>query len=181
MRSIINKKKKYDLFTIIIVVISLTTLSIGALVLANFIGGENGIGGELRDTATDMANDGFISSENANYSTDFIKNDTTKFADNYVFWLFVGTFIGLMLTAMYLEFEPSVMIIIFIFGSIAVLGAWLGASIHTEFSEDLPTESAEMSKTAILMSSPYFPIFIFVGLIVMMVIMYQKKRAGEYQ
>lgn len=38
-----------------------------------------------------------------------------------------------------------------------------------------------MTKTELLMRNPYFPIFIFTGLIVMMVIMYSKKRSGEYQ
>jgi len=35
-----------------------------------------------------------------------------------------------------------------------------------------------MSKTALLMSNPYFPIFIFTGLIIMVVIMYSKRNSG---
>ena len=172
-------KYKYDLMTIIIVVITLTILSIGALMLANFIGGEDGLGAELKDSADEMANDGFINQTNADYATDFIYNDTGSFADNYVFWFFVATFLGLIFTAIYLEFEASVMVIIFIFGSIAILGAWMGSQIYGEFSADIPI--ASMSKTELLMSNPYFPVFIFIGLIVMMVIMYSKKRSGEYQ
>ena len=44
--------KKYDLFTIIIVVITLSTLAIFALVFTNLI--STGIGNELRETANDM-------------------------------------------------------------------------------------------------------------------------------
>lgn len=176
----IKKKLKYDLFTIITVVIILTVLVIFALVYANYIGA---LGGELKESADDLVADGTLTSENANYSTDFIANDVSHYADNYVFWFFVAIFVGLILTALYLEFEPAVMIIIFIFGTIAVLGAWLGSQIYGEFGGDaeLATTAGEMSKTQILMGSPYFPIFIFVGLIVMLVIMYSKKRSGEYQ
>jgi hypothetical protein len=167
---------KYDLMTILIVVVTLTLLSIFALVFSNF-GGM--IGEELRDVANDMD----INQTYANDSTKFLYEETPQFADNYVFWFFVATFIGLILTALYLEFEPAVMIIIFIFGSIAVLGAWIGSEVNSEFiaDESLAVTSAEMSKTELLMSNPYFPVFIFIGLIVMLVIMYTKKRSGEYQ
>jgi hypothetical protein len=180
LRSLIKQKKKYDLLTIIIVVAILTTLAIFALVFTNFI---SELGSDLKESADDLVSDGSINSENANYSTDFISNDLPKYSDNYVFWFFVAVFIGLILTALYLEFEPSVMIIIFIFGIIAILGAWLGSQIHTEFAEDesLSVTAGEMSKTTLLMSSPYFPIFIFIGLIVIIIIMYSKKRSGEYQ
>jgi len=175
-----KQKRKYDLMTIIIAVITLTVLAIGALVLGNFMGT---FGDDLKDTATDMTTDGQISADNAGYATDFIANDVEKYADNYVFWFFVAVFIGFILTAMYLEFEPAVMIIIFIFGSIAVLGAWFGSQIYGEFGADaeLAGTNTAMSKTAVLMGSPYFPVFIFAGLIIMMVIMYSKKRQGEYQ
>lgn len=174
-----RKKKvwlKYDLFSVIVAVVVLTTLSIGALVLGNFI---SDFGDNIRTEAQEME----INQTYVNQSTEFIKNDSVAFSDNYVFWFFVATFIGLILTALYLEFEPAIMIILFIFGAIAILGAWLGSNIHAEFAEDttLSTTSASMPKTQLIMGSPYFPIFIFVGLIVMIVIMYSKKRQGEYQ
>jgi hypothetical protein len=167
---------KYDLISILIIVVTLTLLSIGALVFSNF--GEM-IGEELRDVANDMD----INQTYANDSTKFLYEETPQYSDNYVFWFFVATFVGLILTALYLDFEPSVMIILFIFGSIAVLGAWIGSEINSEFIIDdtLATTSGNMTKTELLMSNPYFPVFIFVGLVVMLVIMYTKKRQGEYQ
>lgn len=168
--------RKYDLFTIIIVVITLTILAIGALVLANFIGE---FGSDLKDDANEMVSEGYLNQSNADYATNFIANDSGSFSDNYVFWFFIATFLGLILTAIYLEFEPSIMIILFIFGSIAILGAWLGSQIYGEFSTEVPVTA--MGKTAIFMGNPYFPVFILVGLIVMMVIMYSKKRTGDYQ
>jgi len=161
-------------------VIVITILAVGALVFTNLT---NDIGIDLQDEANDLVASGDLSLENAQVSTSFIAEDLPDYADNYVFWFFVASFIGLLMVGLFLEFEPSVMIIIFIFGSIAVLGAWMGSEVYTEFSEDtnLATTSAQMSKTALLMSSPYFPIFIFIALVGMMVIMYNKKRAGEYQ
>jgi hypothetical protein len=180
MKKINLHKRKYDLFSIIIAVIVLTVLAVGALVFAHFT---SIMGDELKESADEMVDDGYLNETNADYATDFADNDIPSFSDNYVFWFFIATFLGLIFTAMYLDFEPSVMIIIFIFGSIAILGAWLGSSINTEFAEDtdLAVTATQMSKTQVLMGSPYFPIFIFAGIIVMMVIMYSKKRPGEYQ
>lgn len=176
----LKSKRKYDLFSIIIAVIVITVLAIGALVFAHFT---SQMGTDLKTEADDMVTDGYLNQTNADYATDFMANDIPSFSDNYVFWFYIATFLGLIFTAMYLDFEPSIMIIIFIFGSIAILGAWLGSSIQTDFSSDtdLNSTSIQMPKTQILMSSPYFPIFIFIGLMVMMVIMYSKKRTGEYQ
>ena len=171
-----KNKKKYDILTIVIVAVTLTVLAIGALFLSGFIGE---FGDSLREDADDLVASGDISAENADISTDFIYNDSAKYADNYVFWFFIATFIGLILTALYLDFEPAIMIIIFIFGSIGVFGAWVGSEVYTGFAEDIVVE--EMSKTALLMSNPYFPVFIFVGLIVMLVIMYSKRNTGSFQ
>lgn len=169
-------QRKYDLFTIIIIAVVLSTLAIFALMNTAFVGD---IGDELRTTANDMD----INQTYANESTQFIVTDLPSFSDNYIFWFFVATFVGLIITALYLEFEPAIMIIIFIFGTIAVLSAWIGTQVYGEFAldADLATTAGEMTKTQLLMSNPYFPVFIFVGLIIMMVVMYSKKRAGEYQ
>lgn len=169
-------QRKYDLFTIIIISVVLSTLAIFALMNTSFT---KEIGTELRTTANDMD----INQTYANESTQFIVVDLPQFTDNYIFWFFVATFVGLIITALYLEFEPAIMIIIFIFGSIAVLSAWIGTQVYGEFAldADLATTAGEMTKTQLLMSNPYFPVFIFVGLIIMMVVMYSKKRAGEYQ
>jgi len=168
--------KKYDITTIIIVAITLTVLSIGALFLSSFIGD---LGSSLKEDADDLVASGDISSENADISTDFIYNDSSNFADNYVFWFFVATFIGLIITSMYLSFEPAIMIIIFIFGGFGVLGAWIGSEVYSGFAEEVVVP--EMSKTALLMSNPYFPVFIFTGLIIMIVIMYSKRGGGGMQ
>jgi hypothetical protein len=168
-----KNNKKYDITTIIIIAVSLTVLSIGALFLAGFMGE---FGTSLKEDADYMVSEGDVSSENADFATDFIYNDSSKYADNYVFWFFVATFVGLILTAMYLDFEPAIMIIIFIFGGFGVLGAWIGSEVYTGFAEDVVVP--EMSKTALLMSNPYFPIFIFAGLIVMVIIMYSKRNSG---
>jgi hypothetical protein len=174
MRKITSRK--YDIATIMILVVTLTALSVFALLFSNF---NNTFGNDLRDVANDMD----INSTYANDATEFMADDLPKYSDNYVFWFFVATFIGLIFTALYLEFEPAVMILLFIFGSIAVLGAWLGSEVYGEFAidESLNATAVEMSKTQLLMSNPYFPVFIFIGLIVMMIVMYNKKRAGEYQ
>lgn len=163
---------KFDLVTIIIAVSALIVLSIGALLIGNFGGS---FGSDLADTASDMD----ISSTNAGYATDFIENDSAKFGDNYFFWFLVATFIGIILTGLYLEFEPVTMILIFLFGCIAVAGAWMGSNMHSEFAQDTDLSSTDMPKTNALMSTPYFPIFIFVCLLILVIIMYTRKRGVD--
>ena len=165
-----KQEYKFDIFSIMVSVIILITLSLGALLLSGFMGE---FGDQIKEDALEMD----ISTENAETSTDFLANDIEKYNDNYVFWFFLATFISLILMSMYLEFEPAIVIILFIVGSIGVLGAWLGSEIYSGFSEEVVL-GAEMTKTEILMGGPYFPIFIFVGLIIMLIIMYNKKSGG---
>lgn len=168
-----KQKYKYDILSLIIVVASLVILAVAALLIGNF-GGE--FGADLRETAQDTLSN----QSNANLSTDFIANDTQKFGDNYFFWFLVTTFIGVIFMGLYLEFEPVTMVIIFVVGAIVVGMAWLGSSIYTGFADDM-TGSSGMTKTNVLLNSAYFPIFIFVCLIILVVIMYNRKRPGEFQ
>lgn len=174
-----KQKIKYDFTSLILVVVSLVVLSLGVLFASSFFGQ---FGDELQKTANDLTEEG-ANSTYMNSSVDFLANDIENFNDNYFLWFFIAVFIGLILTAIYLEFTPAIMIIIFIFGIIAVLGAYLGTEIYSEaiIDESLASSGDLMTKTGLLMSNPYFPVFIFVGLIVMIVIMYSKKRSGEYQ
>jgi len=165
-----KKKRKYDLISLIMVVITLTMLSIGALILAHF---SSDFGSDLQDQANDI----LTNKTNANVSTDFIKNDSAPFADQYTFWFFIATFIGIILLGLYLEFEPSVMIIIFIVGAIVILLAWIGSSVHNDFATDIDLATTSQPFTNVLMGTPYFSIFILVCLILLIVIMYNRKRS----
>lgn len=165
--------KKYDLFSLIIVLSTLLILGIGGLVLINF---SLPMGADLQETASDLD----ISSEYQNASTSFMAEDSGKFADNYFFWFLVAVFIGIIMMGLYLEFEPATMILIFIIGLIVVAGAYLGGSIYDGFTEEVDYNT-DTPKTNILLSSSYFPLFIFVCLIIMVVIMYNRKRGVDYQ
>jgi hypothetical protein len=164
---------KFDIFSLIIVVASLVILGLAGMVIGNFA---SEFGEEIQDTSDDV----LVGSEYVNVSANFMVEDSNNFADNYFFWFLVATFIGVILMGLYLEFEPTTMIIIFVIGTIVVAGAWLGASIYEGVAEDVDT-SGEMSKTNVLLSSTYFPIFIFITLLVLVVIMYNRKRAGDFQ
>lgn len=169
-------KIKYDISTILIVSVTLTLLAIFGLIFASY---NSTLGQELRQAGSEMD----INQTYVNETTQFMAVDLPQYTDNYIFWFFIAVFIGLIITALYLDFEPSIMIIIFIFGAIGVLGAWMGSEVYGEFSADesLTATATDMTKTQLLMSNPYFPVFIFVGLIVMIVVMYTKKRQGEWQ
>ena len=170
------KNNKYDIFTILTVVITLTILAIAGIILVGFI---KPIGEDIGDFAQEMVDDGQLNQINAYYATDFIVNDVDNYTDNYIFWFFVATFIGLILTGLYLDFEPAIMIVIFLFGGVAVLSSWIGSEMFSEFATD--TEIVGMTKTNLLMGNPYFSVFIFIGLVIMLIIMYSKKRSSEYQ
>ena len=164
--------KKFDLVSIIIVVATLVALGIGALLAGSFVGD---FGEDLANTAYED----YGATENVNASVNFISNDIQKFSDNYFFWFLIATFIGVLLMGLYLEFEPTTMILIFIIGAIVVGAAWLGGSIYSQFQED--TENSDgMTKTNVLLNPVYFPVFILVCLILLVVIMYNRKTPGGY-
>lgn len=165
---------KFDLFSLIIIVGSLVILSIAGLMLGSF---SNMMGEELQETADES----LAGSEYINVSSNFLENDGAKYADNYFFWFLVAILVGIVLMGLYLEFEPATMIIIFIVGVIVIAGAWLGSDIYSGFSEDVDvTTSGEMSKTGVLMNSGYFPLLIFVFLIILVVVMYNRKRGVDF-
>jgi len=70
------------------------------------------------------------------------------------------------------------MIILFVIGLIVVAFAYLGSSIYTGFQEDLE-DSEQMAKTNVILNNSYFPILILVFLIIMVVVMYNRKRGVE--
>ena len=165
--------KKFDLISIIIVVATLIGLGVGALMLGNFA---TEFGTDLQDTAQED----YGASDNVNASVDFIANDSQQYADNYFFWFLVAVFIGIIMMGLYLEFEPATMIIIFIVGLIVVAGSWLGGSIYSGFQEEIDN-SAGMTKTNVLLNPSYFPIFILTCLIILVIIMYNRKNPSNYQ
>lgn len=163
--------RKFDFLSLWIVVISLVILGVGALLFGSF---GNEFGDDLRTVAYETMGE----NTNTQVATDFISNDTKNFADNFFFWFLIASFIGVLIMGMFLEFEPVTMIIIFIVGIILVGFAFLGSQIYEGFEEDVEG-SEDMTKTNALLSSNYFPIFIFVALIIMVVIMYNRKRGIE--
>lgn len=163
--------KKYDLISIMIVVVTIVILAIGALMFSSF---GNEFGKDLRETAYETMGE----NQNTQVATDFGVNDTRNFADNYFFWFLIASFIGILITGLFLEFEPVTMIIIFVIGAIVIGFAYLGSNLYTGFQEDIE-DSSTMTKTNTMMNPNYFPIFIFVMLIIMVVIMYNRKRGVE--
>lgn len=168
-----KQKYKFDLLSLIIVVATLVILGVGALFIGSFM---NDFGDDLKESAQlDMG-----ATADVNASVSFISDDVQKFSDNYFFWFLITTFIGIIIMGLYLEFEPTTMILIFIIGSIVVGASWLGASIYSGFQEEVEG-SSEMVKTNVLLNPIYFPVFILACLILLVVIMYNKKRPGGYQ
>jgi len=164
-------KIKFDIVSIIIVVATLVALGVSALMLGNFA---PEFGQDLQETAQED----YGATDNINASVDFIANDSQQFSDNYFFWFLVAVFIGIIMMGLYLEFEPSTMIIIFIVGLIVVATAWLGGSIYGGFQEEIDNSSG-MTKTNVLLNQAYFPIFILACLIVLIVIMYNLKSVNQ--
>lgn len=163
--------KKYDLISIILVVVSISVLALGALIFGSF---GNELGDDLRESAYETIGE----NTNTQVATDFIANDTKTFSDNFFFWFLIASFIGILITGLFLEFEPVTMIIIFVIGSIAIAFAYLGSNLYTGFQEEI-IGSEEMVKTNVIMNPTYFPIFVFIMLIILVVVMYNRKRGIE--
>jgi hypothetical protein len=168
-----KQKQKYDLFSLIIIVITIVILAVGALIFGSFT---SEFGKDLQSTAQED----YGATADVNASVDFIANDVQKFTDNYFFWFVIALFIGVIMMGLYLEFEPATMVLLFVIGAIVIGASWLGASIYQGFNEEV-SNSSVMTKTNVIMDSTYFPVFVFVCLVILVVIMYNRKKDGGIQ
>ena len=169
-------ERKADLFSIIIVIAFLAVLVIGGLLSGGLF---KEMGTELKATI----NDGDLTGAALNNSlaaADVLETDAPNYLDNFMFWFLIAVCLGMLISGLFLDFEPAVVVILLI---IMLLAVWLStfvANSYDELANDAAIVGASSSMTmSNAVFGAYLPIIIFITFIATMVIMYSRKGVGN--
>lgn len=163
-------KYKGDLSSVFILLIFIVITLFGSLIYAN-LSGE--IGTELATTVSEMNLDNEYAENVANAMID----DSISIADDVAFWLLIAVILGLIISGLFLDFEPVIVGLMILFSALAVYGSMQVANMYHEFyinSEELTATALAMSKTATVYGTA-LPIIIFITFIVSLIVMYARK------
>jgi len=100
-----------------------------------------------------------------------------KLLDFFVFFVLVSFFVGLIISSIYVDVNPAVVIVFIIAMLIAVLLAGQVSNVFDAFAtqEELVSSVAEFPLTSMILGE-YFPVIILVIGMVVIVILYGKSR-----
>lgn len=167
-------KYKHSFFSIIIALAFLVIIVIGSLMFG-------GLATDLGSGLRKAVEDGDLEDKtNALEMADALETDAVGYADNIAFWLLIAVVIGLLISGLFLEFEPLTIAIMFFVSGVAIGMSMLVANMYNEFTLDssLASVAQEMSLSGAVYGS-IFPIIIFIAFILSLVIMYSKKSGGQ--
>ncbi len=160
-------KKKGDIFQLsFILIIIFIAAMVGILFLA----------------FTNKVNDywevsGLINNSDAAKTTVDTMQATAPLTTDYaVFFLFLGSTLGICISAVRTKFSPT---LIFFFLMLLVITVFIASGIvnvYSGFAEALPTEESQLTLTGIIFSK-YLPLFMAIIGGIIMIIMYGKQGA----
>jgi len=169
-------KRKADLFSIIIVIAFLAILVVGGLLSA----------GLFKDMGTGLKeaiNDGGLTGAALNNSlaaADVLETDAPSYMDNFMFWFLIAVCMGMLISGLFLDFEPAIVIVLMIIGLLAVFLSTFVANSYDALANDPSIIGASSS---MVMSNSVFgvflPVIIFVTFILTMIIMYSRKGGNN--
>ena len=169
-------KRKADLFSIIIVLAFLGVLVIGGLLAGGLF---KDFGTQLKDTisSSDLEGDALTNSLAA---ADVMETDAPNYLDNFMFWFLIAICLGMLISGLFLDFEPAVVIILMLVGLLAVGLSTFVSNFYDELANDAAISGAASSMTmSAAVFGVYFPIIIFVIFILTMIIMYSRKGGAD--
>jgi hypothetical protein len=169
-------KRKSDLFSIIIVLAFLAVLVIGALLSGGLF---KEMGTQLKQTL----NDGNLEGDaltNSLAAADVLETDAPNYLDNFMFWFLIAICLGMLISGLFLDFEPAVVIILMIVGLLAVGLSTFVSNFYDELANDAAISGAASSMgMSAAVFGVYFPIIIFIIFILTMIIMYSRKGGAD--
>lgn len=124
--------------------------------------------GELKDV------DKF--SNNTVNTIEFVESHTIPLLDNLVLWVFVGSFLGLILLAYFADLPPILIIIFILVIILAVILSGLFANIYAEVTENsaLSATSTQFNFSNLILGS-WFPMIVLVAGIIMVVVLFNRR------
>jgi hypothetical protein len=159
--------KKGNVFSIFIIIVILLAVALFGLVFSRMIFGFTDSIGDIqmiKDTPT------------AAQANQQLENSNIPVADGMVFFLFLTSFIGLIIAAVYTKFSPVVIFLFILLIIIGVFASGLAANIYSDMasSPSMTDTSQHLSMTNIILSK-YTPMIIGVMAIIIIIIMYSKS------
>lgn len=159
--------KRGDLTTILILIAIMLGLAFASIIFATVF---NSLTEEMKDIPG-IPNNTISTIQTAQTSA-------PKLLDFLVFFTFVAFFIGLIISSIYIDVNPAVLIVFIVFLIIAVLLSGQVSNAYNQFVHDdaLSVTAEGFPLTNMLIGGKYFPIIILVVGAIVVVILYGKTR-----
>jgi len=169
-------KRKADLFSIIIVIAFLAILVVGGLLSAGLF---KDMGAGLKEAINDGGLTG-AALNNSLAAADVLETDAPAYMDNFMFWFLIAVCMGMLISGLFLDFEPAIVIVLMIIGLLAVFLSTFVANSYDALAND---PSIIEASSSMVMSNSVFgvflPVIIFVTFILTMIIMYSRKGGNN--
>jgi hypothetical protein len=165
--------KKADIASLIIVGILLIFVYIViSIVFAKMFG----------DTIDIMKNsEAFENSPNAIDNMNFVQSKTIPYLDFFIFFSLIGAIVGLIISSIYIDVHPALMMIFMVALFLAIVIAGYLVNAYDDIKqEEVISDTASQFTLTNLVFGQYFPAIIFVVGMIIIVILYGKsRRTGE--
>jgi hypothetical protein len=169
-RSLLNSKKG-DFQTLLILIIIVFGLALGLIVFSKVF---------LMVLGQIKVNPDIALNNNSVQTIEKVEVSTIPLLDFFIFFSLVSIIIGAIISSIYINTHPAIVVILLVAMFIAVFLAGIFTNIFAEFSANSEISStASQFKFTNLILGQHFPIIIFIVFIIIIVILFGKARGGE--
>jgi hypothetical protein len=166
-------KYKGAFFSLLIAIAFVGLLAMGSVIVGGLF---KETGEQLREVVEDSD---LTNKTQALQAVSILETDAKGYADNFAFWFLIAIVLGMLISGMFLEFEPVMISVLILVSALAVGMSMLVSNMYESLATDatLSVVAGEMTKSSIVFGS-IFPTIIFVTFILTLIIMYSRKNAG---
>jgi hypothetical protein len=170
MRSILKKNKRGDISSLIIgLVVLIFAIGLISVMFSKFF---------LELTDIIKQEESIANNTNAMETISVVEENTIPWLDTFFLFCFVSTIIGIIVSSIYIDVHPALMIIFIIILLVAVVFAGIFSNVFGEIGEDdsvVDTYNEFVAMKAIMSN---LPLILFVTGIIVVFILYGKGRGG---
>jgi hypothetical protein len=128
------------------------------------------------DTLETLKNSGKFSSRSIE-TMNYVQQRTIPYLDYFIFFSLIGAIIGLIVSSIYIDAHPSIMMIFIVMLIVTIILAGYLVNAYDDFRKDAEiTSTANQFRLTNIIFSQYFPGIIFVVGIIVIIILYSKSR-----
>jgi hypothetical protein len=170
MRSILKKNKRGDISSLIIgLVVLIFAIGLISVMFSKFF---------LELTDIIKQEESIANNTNAMETISVVEENTIPWLDTFFLFCFVSTIIGIIVSSIYIDVHPALMIIFIIILLVAVVFAGIFSNVFGEIGEEdsvVDTYNEFVAMKAIMSN---LPLILFVTGIIVVFILYGKGRGG---